>query len=92
MKAIGLLLVLGLSACAVPVCGSSPPTKPVAATPVQLDDDLFMIPLKTKDKDDCQGWRLYSETKMVIQAIHYQRMDGSFTINKKEAACYERKN
>ncbi|MCK5574437.1 MAG: hypothetical protein KAI28_01420 [Sphingomonadales bacterium] len=81
MKALAIAFVLALSACA------SPADEP---KPIQLDEDLFMIPLEKKDKDGCQGWRLHSETRMVIQAIHYQRKDGTFTNNKLEAACYER--
>lgn len=93
MKAIITALALSLSACAVPLCGDeAPKPAPVIATPIQLDDDLFMVPLSNVDKDGCQGWRLQSETRMVVQAIHYQRADGTFTNNKREAACYDRQN
>ena len=81
MNKIGLGILLVLSACAAP---------DGALKPIQLEGDLFMIPLTNKDRDGCQGWRLHSETRMVIQAIHYQRKDGTFTNNKMEAACYER--
>ncbi len=54
---------------------------------VKVDDEMYMIPLDALDEDGCQEYRAHSPGNMVVQVIFYQKKDGSFTMNKEEAAC-----
>jgi len=54
---------------------------------VKIAESLFAVPLAYVDADGCRPYRLWSPDKMVTQALHYRRPDGSFTMRKSEAAC-----
>lgn len=54
---------------------------------VAVGQNSFMVPLEEKDADGCQGYRLVAPGRLTIQAIHYRRPDGSFSVNKLEADC-----
>lgn len=63
---------------------SSAPAPPAGA--IRIADDLYAVPIGP-DANGCERYRLWSAHHMVVQAIHYRRADGSFTMNKQEAAC-----
>ncbi len=64
------------------------PSPPPGAIPI--GDDVYAVPIGKPDAQGCQRYRLWSPTKMVVQAIHYRRADGSFTMRKDEAACHRK--
>ncbi len=64
------------------------PSPPPGAIPI--GDDVYAVPIGKPDADGCQRYRLWSPTKMVVQAIHYRRADGRFTMRKDEAACHRK--
>ncbi len=104
MAAVALLLVLG--ACRAGDDAGPPVEEPAAKkdeavsnspqTPapppgaILIGDDVYAVPIGEPDADGCQRYRLWSPTKMVVQAIHYRRADGSFTMRKDEAACHRK--
>ncbi len=58
---------------------------------IPIGEDVYAVPVGEPDEQGCQRYRLWSPTKMVVQAIHYRRADGSFTMRKDEAACMNRR-
>ncbi len=54
---------------------------------IQTGDDMYMVPVGTPDSNGCQLYRAHSPGKMVPQVIFYRRADGTFVVNKAEAAC-----
>ncbi len=54
---------------------------------VKISSDLYAVPLPEPDQDGCEQYRLWSAENMVVQAIHYRKANGDFTMNKNEAAC-----
>ena len=71
----------------------SEPTRTPDVPPgaILIGDDVYAVPIGKPDADGCQRYRLWSPTKVVVQAIHYRRADGSFTMRKDEAACRHRR-
>lgn len=56
---------------------------------VAIGDEVWAVPLDYLDEDGCRPWRLWSPTKMVIQALHYREPGGGFTTNKLAAQCMQ---
>jgi len=56
---------------------------------VKIGDSVYAAPHDYIDEDGCRPYRLWSPDKMVVQAIHYRKADGSFTMSKAEAACMQ---
>ncbi|GEQ97764.1 hypothetical protein JCM17844_14010 [Iodidimonas gelatinilytica] len=52
-----------------------------------MGNGVYAVPIEGVDEDGCQRYRLWAADRMVIQAIHYRKADGSFSMNKNEAAC-----
>ena len=59
---------------------------------IPIGDEVYAVPIGGPDEQGCQRYRLWSPTKMVVQAIHYRRADGSFTMRKDEAACMHKED
>ena len=53
---------------------------------IAVGPDLYQLPLGA-DAEGCMMYRLHSPTRMVTQAIAWRRPDGSFTLDRREAAC-----
>ena len=53
---------------------------------ISVGNDVFMVPVSV-DADGCQQYTAWSSTKAVLAVIQYRRADGSFTPDKREAAC-----
>ena len=53
---------------------------------IAVGPDLYQVPIG-EDAAGCVMYRLYSPTAMVAQAIAWRRPDGSFTLDRREAAC-----
>lgn len=104
MRQIAVVAVLLLAACSPPGGREQPPSAgdrtmhekspgaeakapPPGAIPIA--DEVYAVPIGEPDEQGCQRYRLWSPTKMVVQAIHYRRADGSFTMRKDEAACMQ---
>lgn len=58
----------------------------VPANAIAVGDDTYMVPMG-KDDGGCEMYRVFSPTKMVVQAIHYRTADGRFVTDRNEAAC-----
>ncbi len=67
-----LALALLLGACA----------QPPAAIP--YGTDAFMVPIAGTDAR-CPEYRMTSQTRAVVQAIFYRKIDGNFTMSRAEA-------
>ncbi len=66
--------------------GARTPTAAPPAGAIRISEDLYAVPIGP-GADGCERYRLWSARHMVVQAIHYRRADGGFTMNKQEAAC-----
>ena len=78
-------LVVALAGCATPPpAGPAPAALPAGA--VAVGPDLYQVPIGA-DAEGCPMYRLHSPTRMVTQAIAWRRPDGSFTLDRREAAC-----
>ena len=53
---------------------------------IAVGPDLYQVPIGP-DAEGCQMYRLHSPGRMVTQAIAWRRPDGSFTLDRREAAC-----
>ena len=58
----------------------------VPAGAIAVGPDLFQVPIGT-DAEGCPMYRLHAPGRMVTQAIAWRRPDGSFTLDRREAAC-----
>jgi len=69
---------------------ASPPAasadRALPAGAIAVGPDLYQVPIGT-DAEGCQMYRLHSPGRMVTQAIAWRRPDGSFTLDRREAAC-----
>ena len=61
-------------------------TPPVPRGAIPVGEELYQIPIGADD-DGCPRFRLYSPTRLVVQAIYYRDATGGFTTNRQEAAC-----
>jgi hypothetical protein len=96
LRRVGLAwaLVGGLAGCTPPAPpAAAPPTGPATtgdralpAGAIAVGPDLYQLPLGA-DAEGCMMYRLHSPTRMVTQAIAWRRPDGSFTLDRREAAC-----
>ncbi len=77
VAAIAIVLLVG-------ACAGNRTEVPAGA--VEVDKDLYMVPVGGGE-GPCRMWRMHSPNLATIQAIHYRRSDGSFTVNKAEAGC-----
>lgn len=69
------------------------PTEPRAAdTPapppgaIRVAPELYMQPMGT-DERGCAVFQPWSPTMAVVQALHWRTADGTFTLDRNEAAC-----
>jgi hypothetical protein len=53
---------------------------------IAVGPDLYQVPIGT-DAAGCQMYRLHAPGRMATQAIAWRRPDGSFTLDRREAAC-----
>jgi len=60
--------------------GGVPPAA-IAVTP-----ELYMLPMGT-DGAGCAVFQPWSPTMAVVQALHWRKADGSFTLDRAEADC-----
>lgn len=70
-------------------CGQNIETERTAAVPagaIQVEDQLFMVPIGT-DEAGCATYQAYSPSMAVVQVIHYRRQNGSFTHDREQAGC-----
>ena len=91
---LAVALLGALAGCTTPAPPAAPvPTAP--ATPgdgalpagaIAIGPDLYQVPIG-EDAEGCMMYRLHSPTRMVTQAIAGRRPDGSFTLDRREAAC-----
>lgn len=51
---------------------------------VRVGNDLYLVPLPARE-GACRGYRLHSDSRMVLQALYFRRPDGAFTLNKADA-------
>jgi len=69
---------------------ASPPAasadRALPAGAIAVGPDLYQVPIGT-DAEGCRMYRLHSPGRMVTQAIAWRRSDGSFTLDRREAAC-----
>ena len=69
---------------------ASPPAasadRALPAGAIAVGPNLYQVPIGT-DAEGCQMYRLHSPGRMVTQAIAWRRPDGSFTRDRREAAC-----
>lgn len=65
---------------------TEPNAAAVPADAIAVGDDVYMVPAGV-DSDGCAMFRVFSPTKMVVQAVHYRAADGTFVMDKVEAAC-----
>ena len=103
LRTVGLVLALlgDLAGCTPPPPPAPP--GPAATGPAATDSattvdralpagaiavgpDLYQVPIGA-DAEGCPMYRLHSPTRMVAQAIAWRRADGSFTLDRREAAC-----
>lgn len=71
-------------AAASPPAASADRALPAGA--IAVGPDLYQVPIGP-DAEGCQMYRLHSPGRMVTQAIAWRRPDGSFTLDRREAAC-----
>jgi hypothetical protein len=82
---LALALIVALAGCATPPPpGPASPALPAGA--VAVGPDLYQVPIGA-DAEGCPMYRLHSPSRMVTQAISWRRPDGSFTLDRSEAAC-----
>ena len=65
---------------------AAPAGEALPAGAIAVGPDLYQVPVG-EDAAGCVMYRLYSPTAMVAQAIAWRRPDGSFTLDRREAAC-----
>jgi hypothetical protein len=53
---------------------------------IPIGDQLYQVPIGADD-EGCPRYRLYSPTKLVVQAIYYRDPAGGFTPDRRQAAC-----
>jgi len=53
---------------------------------IRVGPELEMVRIG-EDETGCPMYQPRSDTLMVIQAIHYRRADGTFTLDRSEADC-----
>ncbi len=66
--------------------GDTPAPLPEGA--IKVEEGVYQAPMG-RDDDGCMMYQLHAPGQAVIQAISYRRADGSFTMDKREAACGE---
>jgi len=86
MPAGRVLAIFALSLLAACSHGGDDAPSDIPEGAVEVREGYYMVPV-TKDEDGCQMYRAYAPGMLTDQAIRYQRADGSFTVNKEEAAC-----
>ena len=67
--------------------GMRPASEPASPSEGAIDvgRGVYMVPV-SKTNDGCVQYTPWSATSAVVTAIHYRRVDGSFTTNREEAA------
>jgi hypothetical protein len=55
---------------------------------IEVGEGRYQLPMG-RDDDGCMMYQLQAPGQMVAQAISYRRADGSFTYDRREAACGE---
>lgn len=78
--ALGILLVITLTACA----GASEPAVPDSA--IEIGRDLYMVPVGT-DERGCTRYNLVARERETVQAVFYRDQRGDFTTNRADAGC-----
>jgi hypothetical protein len=69
---------------AVDASGTAPPAIPPDA--IAVTDELYMLPMGT-DSAGCAVFQPWSPTMAVVQALHWRKADGSFTLDRALADC-----
>jgi hypothetical protein len=70
-------------------CGhgnGAPPADDIPEGAIKVRDGYYMVPVGVDD-DGCAMFSAYAPGMMTDQAIRFRRADGTFTVNKEEAAC-----
>jgi hypothetical protein len=83
------LLVLGPIAAAASAPEPGTGAEGASGVPpgaIAVGDDLYQVPIGD-DEDGCPMFRLFSPTRMVVQAIFWRTPEGEFTMDRSEAAC-----
>ena len=82
-------LALALGACTVVVeqsGGESGMPEGAPAGAIQVGEDRYMVPVDM-DAGGCERFTPWSASAPVKTAIYYRKADGSFVLNREEAAC-----
>lgn len=64
----------------------APSSAAVAPDAIALTADLYMLPMGADDAG-CPTFQPWSPTMAVVQALHWRRADGGFTLDRSEADC-----
>jgi len=62
------------------------PSPPLPAGAIPVGENLYQVPIGP-DADGCMMYRPHAPDGFVVQAIYYRAADGSFTPDKRRAAC-----
>ena len=89
--ALMLVSMVALNACAMAAPEGSgamqdPVPAPVPADAIAVSPDFYMRPMGVDD-DGCPVFQPWSPTLMVVQALHWQTVDGTFTLDRAQADC-----